>query len=90
MDGVPPRRDFEPRPSAASSTAPAASPNFVPETAVSTLMLIYLPVVLGLYIASWRALRTDEIDRARHLGNLSRADAGRSAPRGRSAKPTPT
>ncbi|MDJ0789702.1 MAG: MFS transporter [Myxococcota bacterium] len=47
-----------------------AEPGDVAPGAVTALIAIYLPVLLALYLASWRALRTYDIDRAKHMSNL--------------------
>ena len=52
-----------------------AVPGEVAESSVDALILIYLPCILGLYLASWFALRGYDIDRARHLANLRKQAA---------------
>jgi Na+/melibiose symporter-like transporter len=52
-----------------------ARPDEVDPASVTTLVLIYLPVILGLYLASWRALNGYAIDRKKHLSNLERSTA---------------
>jgi GPH family glycoside/pentoside/hexuronide:cation symporter len=57
-----------------------AKPGEVPEATVAALVLVYLPVLLTLYAASWYALRFYRIDRARHETNLAAvAGSARSA-----------
>lgn len=48
-----------------------AQPGQVEEAAVNTLVLIYLPIFVGLLLASWYALRYYSIDKAKHEANLS-------------------
>jgi Na+/melibiose symporter-like transporter len=48
-----------------------ARPGEVGGDIVRTLVLVYLPVLLGLYVASWYALRFYRIDHARHTANLA-------------------
>ncbi len=49
-----------------------AVPGEVAEASVNTLILTYLPAILGLYLASWFALRGYDIDRVKHLANLQK------------------
>ncbi|MEM8766549.1 MAG: MFS transporter [Pseudomonadota bacterium] len=49
-----------------------AIPGEVAQNSVNALILIYLPCILGLYLASWFALRGYSIDRARHMANLQK------------------
>lgn len=53
-----------------------AIPGEVAQSSVNALILIYLPCILGLYLASWFALRSYNIDKARHLANLRKQAAG--------------
>lgn len=48
-----------------------AQPGQVDEAAVNILVLTYLPIFIGLCLASWYALRYYSIDKARHEANLS-------------------
>jgi Na+/melibiose symporter-like transporter len=52
-----------------------AKPGEVDEGAVTTLVLVYLPVFLALYMFSWYALRYYAIDKARHENNLAAVSA---------------
>lgn len=49
-----------------------AIPGQVEQSSVNALVLIYLPVILGLYLASCRALRGYDINKAKHEANLAK------------------
>ncbi len=59
-----------------------AKPGEVEPSSVTTLVLVYLPVILGLYLASWRALGGYDIDRAKHQANLDRTRLHPARPQG--------
>jgi Na+/melibiose symporter-like transporter len=48
-----------------------ARPGEVEESRVAALVLVYLPMLIALYVASWYALRFYRIDQARHEANLA-------------------
>ena len=52
-----------------------AAPGEVDDASLTALILYYLPVILGLYLASWYSLRGYSIDRAKHLANLRKQAA---------------
>ena len=52
-----------------------AVPGQVDDAALTSLILIYLPVILSLYLMSWFSLRGYEIDREKHAENLRRQGA---------------
>jgi glycoside/pentoside/hexuronide:cation symporter, GPH family len=47
-----------------------AVPGEVAENSLITLILIYLPTIVGLYLISWWVLRGYDIDKAKHHANL--------------------
>lgn len=47
-----------------------AIPGEIESSIVNTLVLVYLPIILTLYLASWYALRNYKIDKAKHEENL--------------------
>lgn len=49
-----------------------ALPGEVDITSINTLILTYLPVLIGLYLISWWVLRSYDIDHEKHLNNLAR------------------
>ncbi len=59
----------------AASFPDQATPGQVEQSSLTALILLYLPVILGLYLASWYALRGYDIDRAKHLANLEKQHA---------------
>jgi Na+/melibiose symporter-like transporter len=52
-----------------------ASPGEIEPGTVVELVLVYLPILLGLYMASWYAIRFYRIDQAKHEANLEMAAA---------------
>ena len=48
-----------------------AMPGEIATDTVNTLVFIYLPTLLALYLASWQALKHYKIDHAKHLANLA-------------------
>lgn len=49
-----------------------ADPSDVTPDSLLVLILLYLPTIILLYLASWRSLRRYDIDREKHLVNLQR------------------
>ncbi len=52
-----------------------AKPGEVDPSSVTMLVLIYIPAIVALYLASWRALAAYDIDRVKHQANLQRQSA---------------
>jgi GPH family glycoside/pentoside/hexuronide:cation symporter len=48
-----------------------ALPGQVNDETVINLILVYLPLLLGLYLASWYAIRFYQIDESKHAANLA-------------------
>jgi len=47
-----------------------ALPGQIEPGVVNTLVLVYLPIILTLYLASWYVLRSYKIDKAKHERNV--------------------
>lgn len=56
----------------AASFPEQAVPGEVEQSSLVALILYYLPVILGLYLASWYALKSYDIDHAKHMANLEK------------------
>ena len=49
-----------------------ARPGEVDDAMITNLILVYLPLLLGLYLASWYAIRFYRIDLQKHEANLAK------------------
>ena len=47
-----------------------AQPGQIETSATNMLVLVYLPLILTLYLASWHVLRNYRIDRSKHEENV--------------------
>ena len=57
-----------------------AQPGQIEASIVDTLILVYLPMVIMLYLCSWYVLRNYKISRAKHEANISMTSADTAIP----------